>query len=276
MQGTCLRRPVGANRIGAKDANASEGQNPLRRDAGQRRCRASCCMAWAARPNVWEPQVRALADRFTLVRFDLEGAGRSPFAGALSIEGWVEDLKAMLEPCRHRQGALRRPLAGHADPAALRGRPSRSRSRSWSSSASTGRRPKRAAQAIRDRVAKVRAEGIDAIVETDRQGRAVAAHPGREARGRRLRSRAADPPERRRLRPVAAKRWPRPWPPTSPASRCRCCCIAGRDDNVSPVANSEGLAADLPNAQLRILEQCGHWHPIEQPAAVSQALREFL
>ena len=26
--------------------------------------------------NVWEPQVRALADRFTLVRYDLEGAGR--------------------------------------------------------------------------------------------------------------------------------------------------------------------------------------------------------
>jgi pimeloyl-ACP methyl ester carboxylesterase len=52
--------------------------------------------------------------------------------------------------------------------------------------------------------------------------------------------------------------------------------VAGRDDNVSPVANSEGLAADLRHAQLRILEQCGHWHPIEQPAAVSQALREFL
>ncbi len=52
--------------------------------------------------------------------------------------------------------------------------------------------------------------------------------------------------------------------------------LAGRDDAVSPVANSEGLAADLKHAQLRILEQCGHWHPIEQPAAVSHALREFL
>ena len=27
--------------------------------------------------NVWEPQVRALSDRFTLLRLDLEGAGRS-------------------------------------------------------------------------------------------------------------------------------------------------------------------------------------------------------
>src|SRR3954466_1548612 len=60
--------------------------------------------------NVWEPQVRALADRFTLVRFDLEGAGRSPATGALSIAGWVEDLKALLDA-----GGIPRPrLVGHS------------------------------------------------------------------------------------------------------------------------------------------------------------------
>ena len=47
--------------------------------------------------NVWEPQVRALADRFTLLRYDLEGAGRSPYAGTLSIASWVDDLAAILE-----------------------------------------------------------------------------------------------------------------------------------------------------------------------------------
>ena len=52
--------------------------------------------------------------------------------------------------------------------------------------------------------------------------------------------------------------------------------IAGADDTISPVANSEGLAADLATARVHVIEQCGHWHPIEQPAAVSRALREFL
>jgi len=56
--------------------------------------------------NVWEPQVRALADRFTVVRYDLEGAGRSPFSGALSIDGWVQDLKALLDMQRIAKARL--------------------------------------------------------------------------------------------------------------------------------------------------------------------------
>ena len=47
--------------------------------------------------NVWEPQVRALSDRFTLLRLDLEGAGRSAATGVLSIASWVDDLKALLD-----------------------------------------------------------------------------------------------------------------------------------------------------------------------------------
>ena len=52
--------------------------------------------------------------------------------------------------------------------------------------------------------------------------------------------------------------------------------IAGREDGISPPANSEGLAADLADARVQVLEQCGHWHPIEQPAALNAALRAFL
>ena len=49
---------------------------------------------------------------------------------------------------------------------------------------------------------------------------------------------------------------------------------------------SAGAASDLHafalvmnsifGAKLKIIEQCGHWHPIEQPAEVTKALAEFL
>ena len=51
--------------------------------------------------------------------------------------------------------------------------------------------------------------------------------------------------------------------------------MPSRDDNVSPVANGEAFAKELSNAEFQVIEQCGHWQPIEQPAAVNAALSAF-
>jgi pimeloyl-ACP methyl ester carboxylesterase len=224
--------------------------------------------------NVWEPQVRALADRFTLVRYDLEGAGRSPYTGALSIEGWVQDLKALLDLERigkarlvgHSLGTLilqhfAVAYPGHVEKRVLIG---------------VNRAPPEARrQAVRERVAKVRAEGLDAIVDTVVKGglspHSLANKPEVVAFVRELLTRQPAEGYARSCEAMAAAVAADVTGIEAPVLL-----VAGRDDGVSPVANSEGIAADLPNAQLRILEQCGHWHPIEQPAAVAQALREFL
>ena len=47
--------------------------------------------------SVWEPQARALSERFQIIRYDLEGAGRSPLTGTPSIESWVDDLSALMD-----------------------------------------------------------------------------------------------------------------------------------------------------------------------------------
>ena len=52
--------------------------------------------------------------------------------------------------------------------------------------------------------------------------------------------------------------------------------LAGAAAAASPVANGEGILADLPHAKLKVIEACGHWDPIEQPATVTAALRGFL
>jgi 3-oxoadipate enol-lactonase len=114
--------------------------------------------------SVWEPQARALAGRFQVVRFDLEGAGRSPLTGPVSIESWVNHLGAIMAALSiskarfvgHSLGTLILQHFAVGDPGrvvslALIG---------------VNRAPPGARrQAVRERVAKVRAEGIEAIAD---------------------------------------------------------------------------------------------------------------
>jgi len=51
--------------------------------------------------------------------------------------------------------------------------------------------------------------------------------------------------------------------------------LCGRDDKLTPIKYSEYLQQNIPNAQLRIIEGAGHMVMLEQPQAVTQALREF-
>ncbi len=224
--------------------------------------------------NVFEPQARALADSYTVIHYDLEGAGRSPHAGTLSIESWVEDLKALLE----QQQVARARFVGHSLGTLILQHFAVAYPQQVEKLVLIGvnRAPPEARrQAIRDRVAKVRAEGLDGIVETVVKG-GISAHtlstkPEVVAFVRELLTRQPTEGYARSCEAMAAA-----VAADVSAIRVPVLMIAGRDDAVSPLANSEGMAADLPSAQLAVLEQCGHWHPIEQPAAVSQALRDFL
>jgi len=52
--------------------------------------------------------------------------------------------------------------------------------------------------------------------------------------------------------------------------------IVGRQDMATPLPRSQQMAADIANAQLVILEECGHVSPLERPTEVSAALRRWL
>lgn len=56
--------------------------------------------------NFYEPQARALAGTRTVIRFDLEGAGRSPLSGTPSVNGWAEDAEAVLDHVGVREAAV--------------------------------------------------------------------------------------------------------------------------------------------------------------------------
>jgi pimeloyl-ACP methyl ester carboxylesterase len=52
--------------------------------------------------------------------------------------------------------------------------------------------------------------------------------------------------------------------------------IVGRQDHATPLVQSQRMAADIANARLVIIEDCGHMSPLEKPAEVSVALRRWL
>ena len=115
--------------------------------------------------NVWGAQVDDLSRRFTVVRVDLEGSGRSPAASILSVQSWVDDLLALaddegLSPLRvvgHSLGTL---IAQHFT-AQNPSRVVRLALLGINRAPVDARR-----QALRDRAAKVREGGLEAIVDS--------------------------------------------------------------------------------------------------------------
>jgi pimeloyl-ACP methyl ester carboxylesterase len=58
--------------------------------------------------------------------------------------------------------------------------------------------------------------------------------------------------------------------------RCPVLIGCGRQDAWSPLARHEQMQCLLPHSRLVVIEDAGHMSPMEQPAAVAQALVEWL
>ncbi|MGK8488289.1 alpha/beta fold hydrolase [Nocardia asiatica] len=52
--------------------------------------------------------------------------------------------------------------------------------------------------------------------------------------------------------------------------------VVGADDAATPLARSERIAALIPGARLHAIMDCGHTSSLEQPAAITALLQEFL
>lgn len=61
-----------------------------------------------------------------------------------------------------------------------------------------------------------------------------------------------------------------------PRIACPTLVLCGLEDGWSPPARHREMARLIPHSQLRLVEQCGHMAPMEQPHAVLRALEEWL
>ena len=57
---------------------------------------------------------------------------------------------------------------------------------------------------------------------------------------------------------------------------CPTVVICGRQDGLTPLAESEEMAEKIPRAKLVVIEDCGHLSTMERPRAVSAVLRYWL
>jgi pimeloyl-ACP methyl ester carboxylesterase len=64
--------------------------------------------------------------------------------------------------------------------------------------------------------------------------------------------------------------------PVLPTIACPTLLLTGREDTWSPPARHAEMAAAIPNSRLVIVPNSGHMAPMEQPAAVADAMREWL
>lgn len=64
--------------------------------------------------------------------------------------------------------------------------------------------------------------------------------------------------------------------PVLPTIACPTLLLTGRDDSWSPPARHQDMAASIPGSRLVIVPESGHMAPMEQPAAVAEAMRSWL
>ena len=60
------------------------------------------------------------------------------------------------------------------------------------------------------------------------------------------------------------------------AIRCPTLLLSARQDGFSPLARHAAMQALIPNSILVAIEDAGHMAPVEQPQAVTAALRHWL
>lgn len=52
--------------------------------------------------------------------------------------------------------------------------------------------------------------------------------------------------------------------------------LCGRQDRLTPLAHHEAMAGEIPNAELVVIEDCGHLAPMERPEETTAAMRSWL
>lgn len=223
--------------------------------------------------NVYSPQMGLLAPRFRVIRPDLPGSGRSPAGGALTIQGLVEIVLRALRVLGveqahfvgHSMGTILCQHVAVQQPSLVKGL------------ALLGpllAPPDAARQALRERAAKARTEGMsdiaDAVVKGATSGDTKNSNPVGVAFIRELLMRQDGEGYARNCEALAGAS-------AADVSQigCRALLVGGDEDAIAPPSNVRAMAQQIAGARVAVLNRCGHWLSIERAAEVTGELKEF-
>jgi 3-oxoadipate enol-lactonase len=224
--------------------------------------------------NFFQPQAEVLAETFQVIRPDLEGSGRSPVSGVLSIDSLADDLAHLLDTL----GIETARVVGHSlGTLVVRSLAARYPDKVSALVLLGAVRPPAPAgqEATRARAATVREKGMAAVAST------IVANATSEATRRDRPEVAAfvrellmrQDPEgyARSCEALAAAADPEPVDSSLPFLL-----LTGDVDKVGPADVSHELAAAHGNATVEIFPGCGHWTALEAARATTDQLIKFL
>lgn len=222
----------------------------------------------------YDPLVDALSGELRLVRFDLDGHGRSPRTGPISVPDLARDAAALVATLpgkrahvvAHSLGTLVAQQLAAAQPDAVASLVLLGPVRAQAEAAKT---------ATRARAATVREKGMVAVAETIARNATAAA------------ARAANPLVFGTVRELLLAQDPEGYAlacealasaenPDLSKIEAPTLLLAGADDKVSTEALRDELRKELPRAQVATTPDCGHWTVTEAPAFVAERTLAFL
>jgi 3-oxoadipate enol-lactonase len=237
---------------------------------------ALCIHGLGGTSNTWTPLLPALS-RFTAVRFDLPGSGRSHRVdGALSIDGFVEACLRVLAS----RNMERVHVLGHSLGTIVASHLAAREPRIVRSLALFGpllAPPDVARANIKARAAKARGEGasgMQAIADT-----LVQASTSAETRARRHAVVAYVRESLMRQDPDGYARTCEALAEAEPADTTAIACptvlVTGDEDGVAPPQSVRALGGKIAGSQVEVLRGCGHWTPLEKADECIEILRRF-
>ncbi len=223
--------------------------------------------------NTWLPQQSVLSRTHMVVRPDLEGSGRSQLRGRLSIPSLVKDMFTLMDKLElnsahllgHSMGTI---ICAHMAAQAPK------RVKSLGLLGPVAQPPEAARQAIHDRAAIARKQGMvtiaDTLLQVSISAETRSSNPAASALVREIIMRQDSEGYARTCEALANAK-------AANFSRIKCptLLITGDEDGVAPPQATVAMAKNIKKSQVLILSGCGHWTPIEKPQLVNDALLGF-